>query len=285
MEQTLDLNTAAAQEMYLDLLKKCLTRYAFGEPYQPVWLPKGSWKGAVHKCVRGLIKRMYSGESEIVRRIPFDPMARADGQDWPAEAETMIGLRRLDNLQFCISEVLRRGTPGDFIETGVWRGGASIFARAVLKVYGDTDRLVWLADSFQGLPKPDEDQYPEDSGDRHWTFTPVVASLEEVRANFSRYNLLDDRVRFLPGWFRDTLPNAPIERLAVLRLDGDMYESTIVALHSLYPKLSVGGYVIVDDYLNLKACRRAVDDFRSEQGITEDIKVIDWTGIFWQKLE
>jgi len=90
-------------------------------------------------------------------------------------------------------------------------------------------------------------------------------------------------VRFLKGWFRDTLPAAPIERLAVLRLDGDMYQSTMDTLVNLYPKVSQGGYVIVDDYGAIPACRQAVNDYRAANGITEEIRDIDWTGIFWQK--
>lgn len=199
----------------------------------------------------------------------------------------MIGLRRLDNLEECIRDVLHRGIPGDFIETGVWRGGATIFMRALLKVYGDTKRVVWVADSFCGLPKPQPERYPADADDRHWTLTPVAASLDDVKANFARYDLLDDQVQFLVGWFQDTLPRAPIERLALLRLDGDMYGSTMVALRHLYPRLSVGGYVIVDDYLceGTPGCKMAVDDFRKEQNITEELQVVDWTAVFWRRLK
>ncbi|MEK6632595.1 MAG: TylF/MycF/NovP-related O-methyltransferase, partial [Nitrospirota bacterium] len=82
--------------------------------------------------------------------------------------------------------------------------------------------------------------------------------------------------------FRDTLPTAPIERLAVLRLDGDLYESTMEALVALYPKVSAGGFVIVDDY-GLPTCRAAIEDFRLAQGITDPIQLIDWTGAFWQR--
>jgi O-methyltransferase len=195
----------------------------------------------------------------------------------------MIGLKRLDNLQYCVSEVIRRNVPGDLIETGAWRGGASIFMRALITAYGDQNRVVWVADSFAGLPRPDG-RYPEDAGDRHWEARPFDVSLEEVKANFERYGLLDERVRFLAGWFKDTLPTAPIDRLAVLRLDGDMYSSTMDALRSLYHRLSPGGYVIVDDYGAIANCKRAVDDFRAEHRISEQIHPIDWTGVFWEKL-
>ncbi len=284
MERLMSLDTTTAEALYLDLLKKCLTRYAFGEKYRIVGWSQGGLLPALYKLIQKVLSFLTSRRLELVYRVLFDHTARAEGRDWPEEAETMIGLRRLDNLQYCITNVLRQGVPGDFIETGVWRGGAAIFMRAVLKVYGDSRRLVWVADSFQGVPQPDSRRHSADSGDRHWTFKPLAVPLEEVKANFLRYGLLDDQVRFLPGWFRDTLPNAPIERLSVLRLDGDLYESTIVALRSLYPKLSVGGYVIIDDYGAVPGCKMAVHDFRKEQGIREELVSIDWTGVFWQRL-
>jgi len=195
----------------------------------------------------------------------------------------MIGLARLQNIQDCIASVLRNAVPGDLIETGVWRGGACIFMRAALKAYGDDTRMVWVADSFQGLPKPDP-RYPRDADDHHWQYADVLAvSLEKVKSNFERYGLLDSQVRFIEGWFKDTLPHAPIRQLSVLRLDGDMYASTMDALVALYPKLSPGGYAIIDDYGAIPACRLAVDDFRREHGVREALQKIDWTGVFWEK--
>jgi hypothetical protein len=105
-----------------------------------------------------------------------------------------------------------------------------------------------------------------------------------VQDLFARYDLLDDQVRFLPGWFKDTLPRAPIERLALLRIDGDLYESTWDALSMLYPRLCVGGFVIVDDYYCIPACRQAVDEYRQRAGITTPLEAVDWTGVFWQKV-
>jgi len=247
-------------ELYLDLLKNCLTRLSFGER------PAMNWRSG--------------------RPVEFDAARRVEGSDRPVEAETMVGIRRLDNVQHCAVDVLRRGVPGDLVETGVWRGGVTILMRAILKAYGDPGRVVWAADSFAGLPTPDAERYPADAGydvSAAAGFEELAVSLEEVKANFARYGLLDDRVRFLEGWFRDTLPTAPIEQIAVLRLDGDLYESTTDALNALYPKLSVGGYLIVDDYLSWRPCQQAVDDYRAEHGIAEPIKGIDWTGVYWQR--
>lgn len=249
-------------ELYLDVLKNCLTRLAFGEQ-QPI-------------------------DPLTSQRMPFDAHRRMAGSDWPSEAETMAGLLRLDNVQNCVVDVLRNRVPGDLVETGVWRGGIAILMRAVLRAYGDTERIVWAADSFAGLPVPNVEQYPAD--ERHdfsasAGFNVLAVSLEEVQANFMRYGLLDEQVRFLVGWFRDTLPTAPIERISVLRLDGDLYESTMNALEALYPKLSVGGFLIIDDYLAWDACRKAVDDYRATHGITEPIREIDWTGAYWLRTD
>ncbi|MBA3371162.1 MAG: class I SAM-dependent methyltransferase [Thermoleophilaceae bacterium] len=233
------------------------------------------------------MKRTVSGwvyaDGNILDETGFNPDRREQGADQPINAPTMIGLKRLDNLQFCIEDALANGVPGDLIETGVWRGGATILMRAVLKAYGVEDRRVWVADSFEGLPPPDPGIYPSDKGNRLHTSDQLAVSLEQVKSNFERYGLLDERVHFLKGWFRDTLPEAPIEKLAVVRLDGDMYESTMDALVNLYPKLSVGGYLIVDDYGVLLPCRQAVHDYREAHGISEGIRPIDWTGVFWQR--
>lgn len=207
---------------------------------------------------------------------------RQEGRDWPAGAQTMIGRKRLDNIQFCIEDILKQDVPGDLIETGVWRGGAIIFMQSVLRAYGISDRIVWGADSFRGLPPPRE-AYPADRGSWLHECPELSVSLAEVKANFHKYGLLDENVRFLPGFFSDTLPAAPMEQLALVRLDGDLYESTLVAMEHLYPKLSIGGYLIVDDYV-LPPCREAISDYRANSGITEEILPIDWAGVFWQRL-
>lgn len=266
--------------LYLDLLKKCLTRYIFGETWRPLEPTRGSLKWAVYMLLKFLLKPF---RFQLVRPLPFNLERRAEGRDWPVEAETMTGLKRLDTLETCVTDVIRRQVPGDLIETGVWRGGSSIFMRAVLKMYGDTTRIVWVADSFQGLPKPDAERYPADREDTLWTRDQLAISLDEVKANFARYGLLDDQVRFLKGWFHDTLLSAPIKRLAILRLDGDLYQSTMEALDALYDKLSVGGYVIVDDYGAVPACKSAVEEFRTKHRIKDEMTQIDWTGIFWRK--
>jgi O-methyltransferase len=210
-----------------------------------------------------------------------DPQTRMTGRDWPSTAETMIGLLRMDNLHACLLEVLQRGVPGDLIEAGVWRGGVGIFMRAVLEAFGAADRRVWVADSFAGYAQPSA-AFPADQGDPHWQYGDLAVALDTVKQNFARYGLLDERVVFVPGWFRDTLPSLQVDRLAVLRIDADMYESTSLALRTLYPKVSRGGYVIVDDYGAWKPCRLAVDEFRQKNGIADPVQMIDWAGAMWK---
>jgi hypothetical protein len=246
-----------AKNLYLNLMKECLSYLIYSD----------------------------ARDKDSLRYDPSDVMRRPDGLRWPAQAHTMIGMKRLDNIQFCVEDVLARSIQGDLIETGVWRGGAVIFMRAILKAYGVEDRVTWVADSFEGLPPPNAQKYPEDMGNRLHEFKELAISLEQVQSNFVKYDLLDGQVKFLKGWFRDTLPEAPIEKLAVLRLDGDMYESTMDALVNLYPKLSLGGYIIVDDYGAIPQCRQAIHDYRNSHHINDEIRPIDWTGVYWKRTE
>jgi O-methyltransferase len=270
-----------ARDLYLDLLKRTITG-AVAEDNGGV---RTSGSPVLRKRMADSIGRLVSRFGvELAYKKPYDPEMRAIGRDWPARADSMIGLRRMENIQHCIETVIRDDVPGDLIETGVWRGGATIFMRGVLKAYGDTGRTVWCADSFQGLPPPDAARYPADEGDTFYKVDGLAVGVDQVKHNFERYGLLDDQVRFLVGWFKDTLPSAPVEQLSVMRLDGDLYESTWQAIEALYPKLSPGGFCIVDDYGDLVAqCQRAIHDYRGAHGITEEIVDIDGFGAYWRK--
>jgi O-methyltransferase len=270
------VTTLKIQDMYLDLLRNYLTRYGEDE-LAPI-------RATNHAIIRRALNALARRNIRVVRSVSFDEQKRNLGLDWPAAAETMIGMQRLTNLQRCAETVLAEDIPGDLVECGVWRGGACILMRAILAVYGDEKRSVWLADSFEGVPPPDKENYVADENLRLDLSADVLAVTEDaVKANFRRYGLLDDRVRFLRGWFKDTLPSAPIERIALLRLDGDLYESTIQALDALYPRLSTGAFCIIDDYHAIQACRQAVTDYRAQHRILADITEIDGSGVFWRK--
>jgi O-methyltransferase len=247
------------RDLYIDLLKKVLTNTLFEtEP---------DIDDAIHRFVPAFTKHYIK-----------------------SPAITMLPMARLDNLESCVRTVVAERIPGDLIETGVWRGGATILMRAMLESLGDTTRVVWVADSFEGLPEPDAERFPTEAAGFHGpvitkSYDRFAATLETVRANFEAFGLLDDRVRFLKGWFKDTLPTAPIERLAVMRLDGDYYESTMDGLTSLYDKLSVGGFVIIDDYAEDRwtNCRRAVDEFRGTRRITDALVHVDSKCSYWRR--
>lgn len=265
-------------DLYLDLMKRVVTNTVYQDPnIDPLRCFELVSVGEARPGVP------ISDDPRVW--CPFDRDEREEGKGWPRDAHTMVGLRRLDNIRACVERVLANGVPGDLMETGVWRGGTCVFMRAVLAAYGVSDRRVWVADSFAGIPEPDPERYPEDKAvtDVATANEVVGVPLETVQENFRRYGLLDDQVRFLPGRFRDTLPTAPVERLAVLRLDGDLYESTMDALVHMYPVLSPGGFLIVDDYEALEVCRKAVGDYRAKHGIEDPIIPIDWTAVYWRK--
>lgn len=283
---TADTTTAdALRDLYLDIVKRSLTG-ALAEDNDSI-LGGVRMQGA--KSLKKRAANMVAGAAgkldlEITYKKPYDAQARESGLDWPARAESMIGLKRMTNIQESIAAIMADGVPGDLIETGVWRGGATIFMKANLTAWGDTARTVWVADSFEGLPAPDAARYPADTGDELFTQTGLAVGLETVKNNFRRYDLLDDRVEFLVGWFKDTLPVAPIEQLALMRLDGDMYESTIQAIEVLYPKLSPGGFCIIDDFgSHASQAGQAIHDYREQHGITEEIVQIDPFGAYWRK--
>ena len=270
-----------SRDRYLDLMKKVLTHSLWREDIYVLQKRSGrNLKNKLRNFVIDLIGRTgyYLGRKETRTDNEID-----QGIGWPRQADTMIGLKRLENLQYCCEAVIEMNIPGDFIEAGVWRGGATIFMNAVLRAHHEKGRKVWVADSYEGLPAPSPDRYPLDKGDKHHTWESLKISVEEVRMNFEKYNLLDENVVFLKGWFKDTLPNAPIDKLAVIRLDGDIYESTWDSITNLYPKLQPGGFIIIDDYYVNKSCEQAITDYQNKFGITEEINRIDWAGGYWQK--
>ncbi len=267
-----------SEELYLDLLKKILTRALIASEFERhTVLPVGPKSRIVHRLNRSAAPRF-----EIVRLVKTTADDYLESGHEAASrmesAETMLGLRQLEHMEQCILHILREGVPGDLMEAGVWRGGMTIFMRGALRAYGATDRLVWVADSFAGLPQPETGQEYDD-----WKEGDMAVSLEQVQQNFERYGLLDDQVRFLRGFFSETLPQAPIEKLAILRVDADLYSSTLDVLNNLYPRLSPGGFAIFDDYQNLPDCKRAVNEFRAEHNIREQITKIDERAVCWRR--
>ena len=263
---------ADTRGLYLDLLQGAITHTLYHPP---------DVRPAPQYAQEAFESEFRRAGVDLGRLTPR--LARREGRDWPVYAPTMVGVERLRNVRHCVETVLGERVEGDLIEAGCWRGGVSIFMRGILAAHGVRDRTVWAADSFRGVPPPDEQNYPADAGDQNHTAEELAVSREEVERNFRRFGLLDEQVRFVEGWFKDTLPSLRGERFAVVRLDGDLYESTMDGLENLYPSLAVGGFLIVDDFA-FPNCRAAVEDYRRAHGIREEIEPIDWTGAFWRRL-
>ena len=273
-------------ESYINLMRDHLTDIDNAGKWQLTPYAPGQGNFLKRFGINFLINQLSKKKFKIISDSPAtkkDLDNRMNGIGWPLNGYTMIGTKRMDNIRFCVENVLRNNVEGDFIETGVWRGGAVIFMRALLHAFGNKKKKVWVADSFAGLPKPNTSKYPADEGDDLYTVEQLRIFIDDVKANFRQFDLLDDQVGFLKGWFKDTLPDAPIDRLSLIRLDGDMYESTMDGLVNLYPKLSPGGFIIIDDYGAIPACAKAVQDYRDEHSISEEIMPIDWSGVYWQK--
>ena len=201
---------------------------------------------------------------------------------------TTLSVAALLHLEVVVDAVLDEGIPGDFIETGVFRGGACIFLRGLLAARGVEDRRVFVADSFRGIPEPRRrvelaegktcDPDVEPTAD--WT-DRYVSGKDAVAYNFRRYGLLDRRVVFVEGFFNESLPpllgsvNAvrPVEApddapvLALLRIDCDAHDGVLDALEAGYPRVAPGGFVIIDDW-HLGGARAAVHAFRRRFGIS-----------------
>lgn len=275
---------------YLDLIKKALLYLLWKDPGMPFSVAynmrQGGFRDYIAESEMETLKNFDNYLNQFNLYLMFDCNSENStknfGKMLPHLSDSMISLKRFDNIQYCAEYILQNDIPGDFIETGVWRGGACIFMRAILEAYGIKDRKVFVADSFKGLPSPDTSKYPQDAGDYLHETAFLAVDRATVESRFAAYNLLDSQVRFIEGWFEDTMPSAPIDNLAILRLDGDMYGSTMIVLENLYQKLSPGGFCIIDDYC-LPKCRQAVHDYFEKVSISPSLVTVDNSCIYWQK--
>lgn len=190
---------------------------------------------------------------------------------------TLLRKGQLDLIERAVAHIAQRNVAGDLMEAGIWRGGAIVLMRALLNAYGLAGRKVIAADSFTGIPlNTRATNDPVDQWSDRW-----VASLDEVRRNIARFGLLDDRIEFVPGLFADSLKGFTGRRLALLRLDSDSYDSVETSIEHLYPMLSPGGVIIIDDW-HLPGCRMAVEDYRARYAINDPVQEFD-ANAFWTK--
>jgi O-methyltransferase/8-demethyl-8-(2,3-dimethoxy-alpha-L-rhamnosyl)tetracenomycin-C 4'-O-methyltransferase len=241
----------ANRDAYIDLIKRAITNYVYlgGETPQDAF-----------RCVSH-----YDLEQS---RWKIDQLSRPT---------TLLTKSQLDLIEKAVLAVEAKGVPGDFLEAGIWRGGAIVLMRALLKAYNISGRKVFAADSFAGIPTNTRAiNDPVDLWSDRW-----VASLDEVRQAISRFGLLDDKIKFVVGYFEDSLQSLEGKRFSVVRLDSDSYDSVETSLEYLYPLLSQGGFLIVDDW-HLPGCRMAVMDYRSQLGIRDEVH--EWDGnAYWVK--
>lgn len=235
-----------------------------------------------------VIKNKYSGDTKkplsISLALTFgEPILVKAWKRLCPTALTMCGDKSIDQLLEAMRTIQAEDIPGDFIEAGVWRGGLPIIMRAFLHEQKILQRKVYLADSFQGLP--DELSDPKDKA-AHLIMDPIHhlnCSRKQVEDSMNYFGLNDEQVVFLEGWFKDTLKGLSDEKFALIRLDGDYYESTRDAIKYLYPRLSNGGYVIIDDYNLPVGCKKAIDEYRKENGISTPIIKINKQAVYWRK--
>jgi O-methyltransferase len=153
---------------------------------------------------------------------------------------------------------------------------------AMTVVFREDYRKVWLCDSFEGLPEPSPAIYPADAGSVWYKYKQLAVDIESVERLFKSYGLNGENIRYVRGYFRDTLDLVTCDKIAVLRMDADMYESTIQVLNALLKRVQSGGYVIVDDYYAVPECKLAVDEYLAREHMSVSIKQIDWGGAFWR---
>mmetsp|Transcript_7093 Transcript_7093/g.43876 ORF Transcript_7093/g.43876 Transcript_7093/m.43876 type:complete len:336 (-) Transcript_7093:5493-6500(-) len=242
------------EDRYLCLLEMALTGSLTDEA--------GRCNGSKHAC-------------DLRAVLPYSSAMRFFGNDWPPLGHTMVGHVRLRNIRHTLEACIADSVEGDFAELGVWRGGASIYAKAVLATHGVQNRRVFVMDAFESLH-----QYGN-----HKTF--LQTSESQVKHNFFKYGLLDSGVTFIRGLFKDSLPHFkdryPETRIAVLRIDSNFYDSYQDALYYLYELVPTGGFVIFDDVMSHAAVMRCWQDFKKEQGLPEELEQIDDHSAFFRK--
>lgn len=224
---------------------------------------------------------------ELLRTYPdLDPSfvpAYASAREF-----TMTSPERMYALWQAVHYVVDRQVPGAFVECGVWRGGSAMLVAHALLERRETCRDIWLYDTFFGMPDPGEgdvdftgrsaaEQLRGGRGDSD-DLVLAYASLEEVQANMSRTAYSAERVRYVPGLVEDTIPSQAPQSIAILRLDTDWEASTRHELTHLWPRLSLGGVVIIDDYGHWAGARRAVDGYFAERADAPLLSRVDYTG-------
>ena len=224
---------------------------------------------------RMLVGRPLEGScsfNNCLQHKPYIPEKRQYGLDWPPFGYTMVGTQRLENFRAAILEVNRNKIPGAIAELGVWRGGAMIMAAAVCKD-ASMQRELYVFDAFESLPG-----YGSSS-------SFLENSMDEVKQYFELFDVYDEHVHFVKGLFKESLPKFKDfqDPIAVLRVDGNFYDSYQDAMYYLYPNVPVGGIVIFDDVMSHAAVGRFWKDFKADYSMPEELNRIDRHSAWFRK--
>lgn len=238
----------------------------------------------IRTAVQGMLRKL-GYELKPVERVGED--AEFSTLHAKVKAYTMTSRERQHALYDAVRHIAKAGIPGDIVECGVWRGGSSMIAAEALMKEGDTARTLYLYDTFAGMSEPTEKDvnlHGRDARSRwtglqkadfnEWDYAPI----EDVEANMRATGYPMEQVRLVKGKVEETIPGTVPERIALLRLDTDWYESTKHELVHLFPRLSDGGILILDDYGHWQGARQAVDEYFAEHGVCMHLIRIDYTG-------
>lgn len=243
----------------------------------------------IERVIRGLASRVGY---EIRRREPAPPPPDLEaeflGLYERCKPYTRTSIERMYALYKATHYLVDAKIPGSFVECGVWRGGSAMIAAMTLALRNDRARDVWLYDTYEGMSEPSEHDRDfrgrsaadmmEKSVDNKETSVWCYSSIDEVRTNMGRTGYPAERVRYIKGKVEDTIPGEAPEQIALLRLDTDFYESTYHELRHLFPRLSQGAVLIIDDYGHWAGARKATDQFFAELGRSPYMHRIDYTG-------
>jgi hypothetical protein len=243
-----------------------------------------TWKAA-DRVLRTVASRF--GYQPVVTGVPADMGMAFVAKYRECQPFTMTSVERLYALAESVQFVVNAEIPGDFVECGVWKGGSALMiARSLSDAGGDQNRRIWLYDTFKGMSEPTHrdgrsahERWTQQARGTYneWCFSP----LDEVQAVLARSSFSPNLLRFVTGKVEDTIPNEVPDAIAVLRLDTDWYESTRHELVHLWPRLSPGGILLIDDYGHWEGARRAVDEFFESKQVL--MHRVDYTGRTVQK--
>lgn len=199
------------------------------------------------------------------------------------DVHSMCDIKEVDQMEHLVKDVIRRRVKGSIVETGSWRCGLMKYAKAMLSTYDDSNRHIYMFDTFDHFPRPTQNQKDQ-------AIHPIVEflfenmqPLDQIKASFKELDLLDSNVHFIQGLFEDTIPKTDVGKIAILRLDSDYYESTMLVLKHYYKNIVPGGWLVCDDYNNpFLGAQAAIVDFRAAHNITSPIIDLHGGSVYWQ---